>query len=215
MKTQTSSTDKERCKIVSEKLNQFDPRSPQTQELRIDNFVVFRSTHMSGNTDKRQRELLSLIVRAVNEHAALVAVAEAGQWKYKISGVHTWGSPRPSRLSSRQLTPSREYAPQPSPPLQLASFGATYSQHNRLAWGKFNHMKQHYTKIFGYDWQDISDRQQGTYKPKLVTSKFSLEQTYSDIEKFKIDVHQSIKLEYAIALPDGYKLVGEVWKFQP
>jgi hypothetical protein len=73
MKSEQPAREVGRCQIIIERVNQFDPRSPRKQELRIDNHVVFSSHYLSGLTDKTTDEYRAFIVLACNNHDRLVA----------------------------------------------------------------------------------------------------------------------------------------------
>lgn len=72
-------------------------------------------------------------------------------------------------------------------------------------------------KIFGYDWRDIQAMQQNAWIAPIVrgvSPDKQSEQITSDVERFKIDVDKSVKDALGIVLPDGYALIGGVWKYQ-
>lgn len=70
--------------------------------------------------------------------------------------------------------------------------------------------------IFGRTWEEIQEMQNGTYKsePLPVYDEDAYKAAIiKDIERFKIPVYDSVKQKLDIDLPEGYELVGEIWKF--
>lgn len=70
--------------------------------------------------------------------------------------------------------------------------------------------------IFGKTWEEIQEMQSRTCKGKPLPAYN--EDAYKadivrDVERFKIPVYDSVKRKLNIELPEGYELIGEIWKF--
>ena len=69
--------------------------------------------------------------------------------------------------------------------------------------------------IFGYDWEEIQAAQQGGTLGKTLpplSDEAHVAQITKDIEMFGISVYDSVVKKYAITLPEGYELQGDIWR---
>lgn len=80
--------------------------------------------------------------------------------------------------------------------------------------------KQETTKIFGYEWEQIKDAQQGisnALRPLIrqqETPEAMKQKIESEIVKFGLHVHKDVALAFNVAIPANYVLDGDTYKPQ-
>lgn len=78
--------------------------------------------------------------------------------------------------------------------------------------------KQDQPKIFGFEWHQISDAQQGNSNALRLlikaqeTPEAMKQKIESEIAKFGLHVHKDVALAYGVTIPANYVLDGETYK---